>query len=125
MTKNIGQLIKEVAEDQGLSQQQFGKKINRTKQGAANIYKRSTIDTELLKDITRALNHDFFALYYEEEPLKSFREKEISEWTDKIEALNSELWAKDKLLEKNDEIISLQRKYIAELEEKLKRLEGE
>lgn len=125
MTKDIGQLIKEVAENQGLSQQQFGKKINRTKQGAANIYKRSTIDTELLRGITGALNHDFFAYYYEEEPLKSFREKEIAEWTAKIDNLNRELSTKDQLLAKNEEILSLQRKYIAELEAKVARLEGD
>ena len=77
-----------------------------------------------MKGITKALNHDFFAYYYEEEPLKSFRDKEIAEWTDKIDALNRELSTKDQLLAKNEEILSLQRKYIGELEAKVARLEG-
>lgn len=125
MADKIGQQIKKVATSQGLNQKQFGEKINRTKQGVASIYRRSTIDTELLKEISGKLNYDFFAHYYEEEPLKSFRDKEVSEWVDKIEGLNRELVAKDQLLEKNEELLALQRKYIAELEDKLKRLEGE
>jgi len=124
MAISIGLLIKEVAQGKGLSQKQFGEKINRTKQGVASIYRRSTIDTELLRDITEELDHDFFAYYYEQEPLKSFREKEIAEWTTKIDDLNQELSLKDQLLAKNEEILSLQRKYIAELEAKVARLEG-
>lgn len=125
MAISIGLLIKEVAKGKGLSQKQFGEKINRTKQGVASIYRRSTIDTELLRDITKELNHDFFAYYYEEEPLKSFREKEIADWTEKIDDLNYKLATKDQLLAKNEEILALQRKYIAELEAKVARLEGD
>ncbi|MGJ1342190.1 hypothetical protein [Sphingobacterium sp. 1.A.4] len=121
MKDKIGQIIKNVATAQGLTQQQFGEKINRTKQGAANIYRRSTIDTELLKSISRELNHDFFSYYYEDEPLKSFRDNESKGWLKQIENLQEELAAKDTLLEKNEEILSLQRKYITELEEKIAR----
>ncbi|WP_262250374.1 hypothetical protein [Parapedobacter soli] len=38
--------------------------------------------------------------------------------------LNRELSTKEQLLAKNEEILSLQRKYIAELEAKVARLEG-
>ena len=48
--------------------------------------------------------------------LQSFREKETTEWTEKIDNLNRELTAKGQLLAKNEEILSLQRKYIAESE---------
>lgn len=51
MQEKIGQIIKRVVTSQGLSQRQFGEKINRTKQAVANIYKRTTIDIEgLLKE---------------------------------------------------------------------------
>lgn len=121
MREKIGQKIKQVATSQGLSQKQFGDKINRTKQAVASIYRRTTIDIELLKVISEKLNHDFLEYYYEEEPFKAFREEEEREWVDQINTLNSELISKDKLIEKNEEIISLQKKYITELEEKLKK----
>lgn len=119
MHEKIGQIIKRIATSKGLSQKQFGDKINRTKQAVAGIYKRSTIDIELLKVISEKLEHDFLEYYYEEEPFKTFRNLKEKEWEQKISVLENELISKDKLIDKNEEILLLQRKYIAELEEKL------
>ncbi|MEN5057153.1 hypothetical protein [Sphingobacterium kitahiroshimense] len=119
MSEKIGQIIKRVATSKGLSQSQFGEKINRTKQAVAGIYKRSTIDIELLKVISVQLDHDFLEYYYESEPFKTFRALKEKEWEQKINILENELASKDKLIEKNEELLLLQRKYIAELEEKL------
>ncbi|MCT1533015.1 helix-turn-helix domain-containing protein [Sphingobacterium daejeonense] len=119
MHEKIGQIIKQIATSKGLSQKQFGDKINRTKQAVAGIYKRSTIDIELLKVISEKLEHDFLEYYYEEEPFKTFRNLKEKEWEQKISVLENELISKDKLIDKNEEILLLQRKYIAELEEKL------
>lgn len=117
MNEKIGILIKKVADSQGLSQSQLGEKINRTKQGVAGIYKRSTIDTELLKDICIALNYDFFAHYYEDGPLLQFKQKSDAVWQDKINLLVERLESNEKLLKSNEEVIILQRKYISKLEE--------
>ncbi|OJZ06462.1 MAG: hypothetical protein BGP15_04245 [Sphingobacterium sp. 40-24] len=119
MHEKIGQIIKRIATSKGLSQKQFGDKINRTKQAVAGIYKRSTIDIELLKVISEQLEHDFLEYYYGEEPFKTFRNLKEKEWEQKISVLENELISKDKLIDKNEEILLLQRKYIAELEEKL------
>lgn len=119
MKISIGQIIKKVATEQGFSQQQLGDKINKTKQGVASIYRRTTIDIELLKEIALVLNHDFLAYYYDDDPFKAFRDLEINKWEQKTRILNEQLNLKDTLLEKNEEILLLQRKYIAELEEKL------
>ncbi len=119
MKISIGQIIKKVATEQGFSQQQLGDKINKTKQGVASIYRRTTIDIELLKEIALVLNHDFLAYYYDDDPFKAFRDLEINKWEQKTRILNEQLDLKDTLLEKNEEILLLQRKYIAELEEKL------
>ncbi len=119
MSEKIGQIIKRIATTKGLSQKQFGDKINRTKQAVAGIYKRSTIDIELLKVISEKLEHDFLEYYYGEAPFKAFRDLKEKEWEQKITMFENEILSKDKLIEKNEEIILLQRKYIAELEEKL------
>lgn len=121
MREKIGQIIKRVATSKRLSQREFGEKINRTKQAVASIYRRATIDIELLKVISEKLEHDFLEYYYEDEPFKAFRDIKEKEWEEKVNGLKCELISKDKLVEKNEEIISLQRKYIAELEEKLKK----
>lgn len=121
MREKIGQIIKQIVTSKGLSQRQFGEKINRTKQAVASIYKRSTIDIELLKVISEQLNHDFLEYYYEDEPFKTFRDLKEREREQKINILKNEIVSKDKLIEKNEEIFSLQKKYITELEEKLKK----
>ncbi len=92
-----------------------------SKQGIASLYKRKNIEVELLRKIVTILDHDFFAYYYEEEPLRKFKEAEREEWDNELKRLTTEMSYKDDLLEKNAEILSLQRKYIAELEEKLKK----
>ncbi|HCX57425.1 MAG TPA: hypothetical protein DHU90_12750 [Sphingobacterium sp.] len=120
MEISIGQIIKKVATEKGFSQQQLGDKINKTKQGVASIYRRTTIDIELLKEIALVLNHDFLAYYYNEDPFKVFKNLEISSWEQKLSDLNEQMNLKDTLLEKNEEILLLQRKYITELEEKLR-----
>ncbi|WP_104384692.1 helix-turn-helix transcriptional regulator [Sphingobacterium sp. HMA12] len=119
MKINIGQIIKRVATEQGISQKQLGDKINKTKQGVASIYRRSTIDIELLKEIALVLNHDFLSYYYQDAPFKVFKELEVSNWEQKVDDLNEQINLKDILLGKNEEILLLQRKYIAELEQKL------
>jgi transcriptional regulator with XRE-family HTH domain len=118
MEEKIGEIIKKVALAQGLSQAELGKLINLTKQGVASIYKRSTIDIELLKEISAKLNHDFLSYYLREEPFKTFQEIQTRNWIEEIEKLKAELQMKDELIEKDREILNLQRKYIAELEKK-------
>ena len=121
MAKSIGQLIKEVASSKGLSQKQFGEKINRTKQAVASIYKRSTIEIELLMLISNVLEYDFFAQLYEKEHLRKFKTIETELWHDRIESLNEKIASMDKLLENKEELLTIQRKYINELENKINR----
>jgi transcriptional regulator with XRE-family HTH domain len=119
--KIIGRQIKEVAESKGFSQESLGKRISRTKQGVASIYKRATIDVLLLQDICKVLDYDFFAHLYEHEPLKSFKQLETKEFYAKIDSLNNTLLLKEELLNQKQELVDTQRKLILELEEKLKK----
>lgn len=59
----IGERIKSVVEERGMKISHFAKMINRTRQNVHNIFGRHTIDTELLMEISRCLNHDFFSEY--------------------------------------------------------------
>lgn len=116
MKEPIGKIIKRIAESQGVSQEQLGTSINRSKQTVSNIYKRSTIDTELLKSISKTLNHDFLSYYYQEEPYKSFRDEQEEIWIEKLETLKRESDLKDKIISNLEEMLIVQRKLIAKLE---------
>ena len=118
---HLGQKVKEVAESKGYSQSALGKKINLSKPGVASMYKRSGIDTDLLIKLTEVLEYDFFAHVYEHKSLIKFKQEELSVYSVQIEQLKGEKHYLEKLVSKNDQIIDLQFKHIAELEEKINR----
>ena len=76
MTVNIGSIIKNVADDQNLSQSQLATLIDDVQQNVGNDYKRPTLKIDRIFQYSKALNHNFLQYYYEEEPYKTFREKE-------------------------------------------------
>jgi transcriptional regulator with XRE-family HTH domain len=60
MTMHIGKQINELREKRGLSTSALAKKINRSREALYDIYNRNTVDTELLKAISEALQYNFF-----------------------------------------------------------------
>lgn len=56
----IGKRIKEILKQKRYTAVWFAKEINCDRRNVYNIFKRSSIDTELLKRISIVLNHDFF-----------------------------------------------------------------
>lgn len=91
MSIHIGKLIKEKAKSKRLSQEAIGKMINTTKQNVGNIFRRKSIDTDLLLKISEALEFNFFEYYYNEEPLKSMRNERIKGLMDTVEKQKTEL----------------------------------
>lgn len=57
---HIGSLIKEEVERQKLPKSEFAKQVNCTRRTVYDIFARSSIDTELLKHISKVLNRNFF-----------------------------------------------------------------
>jgi transcriptional regulator with XRE-family HTH domain len=117
MSTHIGQLIKEKVTEKRLSQEALGKLINTTKQNVGNIYKRRSIDTQLLLKLCVVLEFNFFEAYYNEEPLKSMRKKEIDAVNAEITALQSIIRQKDERIRDLEEIMSSNKKVISLLEE--------
>lgn len=60
MQKIIGQLIEERVKAQKLNVTEFAKLIGTERSNVYDIFKRSSIDTELLKKIGHVLHYDFF-----------------------------------------------------------------
>ncbi|MFI5138327.1 MAG: helix-turn-helix domain-containing protein [Sphingobacteriales bacterium] len=111
----IGEFVKEIAESQNLKPSDLGKRINTSKQNVSDIYKRSTIDSELLLTLSKALNYNLFSYYYDKEPIVGFRTVEIQEWQYKLDSLNHILSLKEELLSQRQELVETQRKLISEL----------
>ncbi len=118
---HIGGKIKERADDLGIGATKFGELLNRSRETVYDLFGRETVDTGLLLSCCKVLKHDFFQYYYDEEPLNVFREKASEEWEGRLHSLEQEIESKKLLLERNEELLALQRKYIAELEDKIER----
>lgn len=58
--KTIGEIIKDEVNRQGLKAEQFAKLINCERENVYKIYKRTNMSVLQLKEISKALNHNFF-----------------------------------------------------------------
>ena len=61
--RNIGQLIKNELQRQERTVSWFARKLCCDRSNVYKIFKRTTIDTELLLRISQILQHDFFEVY--------------------------------------------------------------
>jgi transcriptional regulator with XRE-family HTH domain len=118
MPIEIGERIKIELKNQGLNHKEFGELINRHEKTVPNILKRKTIDTQLLTIISNALKHDFFKYFYEEQPLKAFKEEEMSQLNNEIANLKKEIEHKDEYIATNKKYIQSQEDVIRLLKEK-------
>jgi integrase len=63
MAINIGEKIKLRAKQLRIGPTELGKLIDTSKQNVYGIYKRKSIDAEILRKLSAALNYDFFEYY--------------------------------------------------------------
>ena len=63
MVVYIGNKIKQVVTQKGMTISEFGRRINKSRENVYSIFKRKTIDTGLLQKISDVLEHDFFQYY--------------------------------------------------------------
>lgn len=60
---HIGNKIKAVLKEKGLTVSEFARRINTSRENVYGIFKRQTVDTGLLHKINDVLGHDFFQYY--------------------------------------------------------------
>jgi len=104
---HIGKKIKEVWKKSRMKGTEFAAAINRDRQVIYDIFKRESIDTELLQNISRVLNHDFFS-YYSNDALLAKEPKEKFGYA-----------TKDELAQSNRELMTLMKSEFAKLREEL------
>lgn len=125
MSIHIGKIIESIVTEKRITQKEFGNLINRHEKTVPDIFKRSTITVDLLIAISNALKVDLFSFYYQEEPLKTLRNDEITRLTkeidrlyDAIRQLEKDLVQKDKLINSQEEFITMAKERIAEYKKK-------
>ena len=65
MKLDIGEIIRQEFEKSGLSASQFARMINKERTLVYHLFKRQSIDTDLLYQICMVLNVDLFSLFSE------------------------------------------------------------
>jgi hypothetical protein len=63
MQLHIGEKIREKAKEKRIGPSELGRMISTSKQNIYSIFRRKTIDTELLLKLSAALEFDFFQYY--------------------------------------------------------------
>ena len=125
MAIHIGEKIKERAKDLRVGPTELGKLINTSKQNIYTIYKRRSLDAELLKKISAALKFDFFLFFIPEGKWQDpktgyFTRRDFIKVTEQFENVQRENAAMKKEIEAlKDKMKLLER--IAELQKKKKR----
>lgn len=108
MVIHIGEKIKKRAKELRIGPTELGEMINTSKQNIYGIYKRKSIDTEMLRKLSVALNCDFFEFYSfnhsggklaKEPPMSPYNKVEKSPTSVEQEKLKTEL---ENLKEKYD-----------------------
>ena len=120
MAINIGERIKQRAKELRIGPTELGKLINTSKQNVYGIYKRKSIDTEMLRKLSKALTCDFFQYYHNEtlsfahETIPSYGKKSkgvvSAEEYQKLKKEIEDLREKYELLKKVNSLLEKQKK---------------
>ncbi|MBI2968744.1 MAG: helix-turn-helix domain-containing protein [Bacteroidetes bacterium] len=111
MALHIGEKIRERARELRIGPTELARSINTSKQNVYGIFKRRSLDTDLLRKISKALEFDFFCYYRDQklpqftEPTPSYGKKQYLSAEQKITALEQKV----KFLQQ--QITDLQEKY--------------
>ena len=98
LTMHIGEKVKARSEELNIKASKLGDMIGYTKQNVYSIFERSSIDSELLKRLGKALDFNFFAWLANNEDLGTdtpqgdygLSEKEISSMKEENERLRTQ-----------------------------------
>jgi hypothetical protein len=63
MSVHIGEKIKKRAKELRVGPTELGRRINSSKQNVTGLFKRASVDSEMLRLVSKALEYDFFYYY--------------------------------------------------------------
>ena len=96
---HIGEKIKFLIKQKGMTVTEFSKRINYSRRNVYTIFSKSSIDTSILKRIGEVLEYDFFSYYSTEgmdvskvnEKNTFYDSNQLKSLKDKIDALEKEV----------------------------------
>lgn len=121
---HIGKKIKEVLKNSGMKSKDFAEAINLSRTNIYSIFKRETVDTGLLKQISKVLNYNFLDYLGEELPMVKDDKARYIKKTDLLSSLSVELKTCKKQLADLEKRYELLEKVNKLTEEKLQLLKG-
>lgn len=68
MAYNFGSEIRKVLKEKGMTVSEFARRINKSRENAYDIFRRKSLDTDLLSIISQTLDYDFLAKSRERKP---------------------------------------------------------
>ena len=80
---HIGKKIKEIFKNTGLTVTEFARRIDTSRENVYGVFRRKSVDTEMLIKISKVLDYDFFRLYS--------NPKEIDELKKQLEVAEQEI----------------------------------
>lgn len=117
----LGKYIQRRVREKGVEDKTVADILNLSVKTVPKVYAQAEISCDRIASLSILLNEDLYLNYFgESEPLKSLLNRDKNELSEKVEELIS---LKDQylsIIKDKDNIIALQNKLIAELEEKLK-----
>ena len=116
MSLHIGKLIEQKAKESKIGPTEFGNKLNTTSQNIYAIYKRKSIDTDLLMKICIVLKYNFFSDFSKDKQLNGIRPLEIAIAEAKINTSENNNKVLTEKIELLNELVKQQKKHIQLLE---------
>jgi hypothetical protein len=120
MSVHIGEKIRQRTKQLRIGPTELGRLINTSKQNVNGIFKRRSIDSDLLKKLSKALEYDFFQYYLSEDTkalnedqavYQKSNEKTIKDLQKEIDRLKKELNEKEiRYLKKINNILEKKKK---------------
>jgi hypothetical protein len=77
MKVHIGSIIKELVKTKGITVDEFASKISCTRRNAYKIFDKPSIDTNLLKDIGKALGENLFFKYISDKEIAEYKNDKV------------------------------------------------
>jgi transcriptional regulator with XRE-family HTH domain len=62
MEIHVGKLVLDKLKERGMKKSEFARRINKSRQNVQDIFKRESLDTHLLFDISKVLEFNFFEI---------------------------------------------------------------
>jgi transcriptional regulator with XRE-family HTH domain len=110
--QKIGKKIEAKLREKGITISEFARRISTNRNNVYDIFQRESIDTSLLKKISKVLDYDFFS-YLSQSPASQIQEQEINYVTElellkeKNKNFETEIDYLKKLLSDKEKIIRL------------------